>query len=46
MKRRTPNLRQPGEKAKDTMNQYGIYVKQPSKISDVFTRKPYESVKK
>lgn len=41
MKRSTANLRQPSEELSNSRNQYGEMIKHPSKISKVFTQKPW-----
>jgi hypothetical protein len=41
MKRSTPNLRQPSERKTDTQGQYGVYLRDKSKINPIFTAKPY-----
>lgn len=41
MKRSTANLRQPSEKQAISRKQYGEMIKHPSKISPIFTAKPW-----
>ncbi|BCK01621.1 hypothetical protein [Anaerocolumna chitinilytica] len=41
MKRSNPELRQPSELKANVRGAYGEYIKHPSKVSNVFTQKPW-----
>ncbi|MFV0342809.1 MAG: hypothetical protein ACK5JH_07925 [Anaerocolumna sp.] len=45
MKRSTPKLRSEGEIKQKDSKKYDSYIKKPSKINPIFTRKPYSDAK-